>query len=99
VPAEQLYADYFAEFGVEAPQPISPEPIGPSTVDRPVAGPVDPGGVDDGPDVPPPDAAPAPEVEVDDPAAVPLVIGLALAGSLAVAAAAWMSRRAARRAG
>ena len=99
VPAEQLYADFFAEFGVEAPQPISPEPIGPSNVDRPMAGPVDPGGVDGVPDVPPPDAAPAPSTGEGDPAAVPLVIGLAMAGSAAVAAAFWMSRRAARRAG
>jgi len=99
VSAEQLYADFFAEFGVEAPQPISPEPIGPSSVDRPVAGPVDPGGVDGATDVPPPDAAPAPGTGDGDPAAVPLVIGLALAGSAAVAAAVWMSRRAARRAG
>jgi uncharacterized protein YndB with AHSA1/START domain len=100
LPAEQLYADYFAGFGVEPPQPISPEPIGPSTVDRPVAGPVDPGGVEEGPDVEPPDAAPAPGgADPDDPAAVPLVIGLALAGSVAVAAAAFMARRAARRAG
>jgi hypothetical protein len=99
VPAEQLYADFFAEFGVEPPQPISPEPIGPSTVDRPVAGPVDPGGVDGGPEGDPPDAAPAPGTAVDDPAAAPLLIGLALAGSAAVAAAVFMSRRGARRAG
>ncbi|MBA2633057.1 MAG: hypothetical protein H0U86_08680, partial [Chloroflexi bacterium] len=44
IPADQLYADFYAEFGVAVPQPISPEPIGPSTVDRPVAGGVDPGG-------------------------------------------------------
>jgi hypothetical protein len=99
VPAQQLYADFFAEFGVEPPQPISPEPIAPSSVDRPVAGPVDPGGVDEGPEVQPPDPAPAPVTDVNDPAAAPLVIGLALAGSAAVAAAIWMSRRAARRAG
>ncbi len=27
VPADQLYADFYAEFGVDAPEPIAPEPI------------------------------------------------------------------------
>ncbi len=97
VPADQLFGDFFAEFGVAAPQPISPEPIGPSNVDRPVPGPVDPGGVDAAPEVSPPDAAPVPGTPTDDPGAVPLVIALAVAGSAAVAAASWMARRAARR--
>ena len=47
MPAEQLYAEFFAEFGVDAPAPIAPEPIPPSNVDRPVAGEVDEGGVVD----------------------------------------------------
>ncbi|HYI67530.1 MAG TPA: peptidase MA family metallohydrolase, partial [Candidatus Limnocylindrales bacterium] len=29
IPAEQLYADFYAEFGVDAPVPIEPEPIAP----------------------------------------------------------------------
>jgi hypothetical protein len=97
VPADQLYADFFAEFGVEAPQPISPEPIGPSTVDRPVAGTMDPGGVDGPPAEPPGDAAPAPGAG-GDPGAVPLLATLLVAGILAIAAAIGASRRAAGRA-
>ncbi|MDH4335267.1 MAG: hypothetical protein OEW24_08445, partial [Chloroflexota bacterium] len=34
-PAAALYADYFASFGVAAPQPIEPAPILPSNVDLP----------------------------------------------------------------
>jgi hypothetical protein len=34
-PAGALYADYFASFGVAAPQPIEPAPILPSNVDLP----------------------------------------------------------------
>lgn len=56
ISAEQLYADFYAEFGIDAPQPISPEPILPSNVDRPAPGDVDPGGVDPGGDP----AAPTP---------------------------------------
>lgn len=33
--ASALYADYFASFGVTAPQPIDPAPILPSNVDKP----------------------------------------------------------------
>ena len=35
VPAEQLYAEYFASFGVAAPQRVSPAPIPASNVDKP----------------------------------------------------------------
>ena len=98
VPTDQLYADFFAEFGVDAPEPISPEPIGPSTVDRPVAAPMDPGGVDETPEVPGPDAAPLPSGEEGDRGAVPLVIALLLASAAAIGGATFMARRAARRA-
>ena len=54
VTADELYAAYFADFGVDEPTPIEPDPIAASNVDRPTAGPVDPGGVD-------PDAEPPPE--------------------------------------
>lgn len=99
IPADQLYAEFFAEFGVEAPQPIAPEPIGPSTVDRPVPGETDTGGVDGAPvPRPPVDAAPAsPAAEPDD-GAVPLIALLVVAGIAAVVAAVRVSRRAARRA-
>lgn len=35
VSAEQLYADYFASFGVPAPTAVEPAPILPSDVDKP----------------------------------------------------------------
>ncbi|MEO7294959.1 MAG: peptidase MA family metallohydrolase, partial [Candidatus Limnocylindria bacterium] len=96
ISADQLYADFYADFGVDQPEPIAPEPIGPSNVDRPVAGDVDRGGVDDGPVVPP-DSAPG-ERPTDRPEnALPLLLLLAAAGIAAVGAAVWLTRRAARR--
>ena len=53
VTADELYAAYFADFGVDEPTPIEPDPIAASNVDRPTAGPVDPGGVDPGAEPPP----------------------------------------------
>ena len=99
VPAEQLYAEFFAEFGVDPPQPIRPEPIGPSTVDRPAAGEVDPGGVDGGSDTPP-EGNPAPTEERAGGRVDPIVLGAILAtGAIAaVVAAVWLARRARRRA-
>ncbi|HEX6140858.1 MAG TPA: peptidase MA family metallohydrolase, partial [Candidatus Limnocylindria bacterium] len=38
VPADQLYAAYYDEFGVEPPQPVAPEPILPSNVRKPGGG-------------------------------------------------------------
>jgi len=35
IPADQLYAAYFASFGVDAPQPVTPAPIPSSNVDLP----------------------------------------------------------------
>jgi len=35
ISADQLYASYFASFGVEAPQRVSPAPIAGSNVDKP----------------------------------------------------------------
>jgi Peptidase MA superfamily len=35
IPADQLYAAYFASFGVAPPQPVSPAPIPASNVDKP----------------------------------------------------------------
>lgn len=98
VPADQLYVDFYAEFGVEAPQPISPEPIGASNVDRPVAGTVDPGGVDGPPGNPPDEAAPVPVSPEGDPGAIPLLVALGVAAAAAVAVAIGVARRAARRA-
>jgi hypothetical protein len=99
LPADELYADFYAAFGVEPPQPVAVEPIPPSTVDRPPAGEVDEGGVD--PDVEPP-APPPPDDSApsEDPAAegfpIGLVLLLAAVAAAAVGAIVLVSRRAAR---
>lgn len=96
-PADDLYADYFAEFGVSEPTPIEPEPIPPSNVDRPTVGDVDPGGVDPDPEPPPAEPAPAEETPPGSGSEPAVVIGLAVALALAGTAAYLMSRRASRR--
>ncbi|MGI8999125.1 MAG: peptidase MA family metallohydrolase [Candidatus Limnocylindria bacterium] len=101
LPADELYAAFFEEFGVDQPEPITPEPIGASNVDRPLAGEVDAGGVDpdsvDEEPPAPPDSVPGerPSAGADD-IAMPLLGLLAGAGIAAIAAAIWLSRRAAR---
>jgi hypothetical protein len=97
VPADELYAEYYAAFGVSAPTPIEPEPIPPSNVDRPPMGRIDTGGVELGPEPPPGEAAPGEEAPVGDASAPAVVIGLAVALGLAGTAAFLLSRRAARR--
>jgi Peptidase MA superfamily len=101
VPADQLYADFFARFGVSEPQPVAPEPIAASNVDRPVAGAVDPGGVDGGPGeepAEPPEAAPGNGRRGSAVDAAVVVALLAVAAIASLGGAAWMSRRADRRA-
>lgn len=94
VPAAELYAAFFAEFGVDPPNPIVAEPIAPSEVDLPAAGQVDPGGVDPaGPERPPDEAAPT---EADPPTDLPLVIGLVAAMVAAITVAVVVARRAGR---
>jgi Peptidase MA superfamily len=97
VPADDLYAAFFAGFGVDEPTPIEPEPIPASNVNRPVAGSVDPGGVDPDAEPPPGEAVPGeddPSTAASDVAVVILLgVGLAAAAGAAVA----MSRRAERR--
>jgi hypothetical protein len=95
VPADELYADFYAAFGVDAPSPVTADPIGASDVDRPSAGEVDPGGVGDGGEEPPDEASPG-ERQTDDGAAVPLAIGLIVAIGLAISVAVVVSRRASR---
>ncbi|HJP70087.1 MAG TPA: peptidase MA family metallohydrolase [Candidatus Limnocylindria bacterium] len=99
IPADELYADYYASFGVEAPTPIEPTPIAPSNVDRPTAGEVDPGGVD--PDAEPPgDGSPSQDGEPGDGGGDAAVVALLAAAAVAAGVAAVLvSRRAARRAG
>jgi len=59
IPAEELYARFYAEFGADVPRPITPDPIPPSNVDRPPVGTIDDGGVEPGAERPPDDGAPA----------------------------------------
>jgi hypothetical protein len=96
VTADDLYAAFFADFGVAEPTSIEPERIEASNVDRPTAGTIDPGGVDPGAEPPPGEAVPAegePSTSGSDVAVVvALGIGLAAAGAGALA----MTRRAER---
>jgi hypothetical protein len=95
IPAEELYAAFYAEFGVDPPEPIEPEPIAPSNVDRPTAGPIDEGGVEPGAE-PPPDSAPGERPAAEPESVLPLLVLLAAAGVAAVAGAVWIARRAGR---
>ena len=104
ISADELYADFYEEFGVEAPQPVAVEPIPASNVDRPPAGEIDEGGVDPDAEPPtprPPDEGSSPaegEGEGETDGGAPGLV-LLLAGGAAVAAVAvvLVSRRAARR--
>ncbi len=51
--ADALYAEYFAAYAVDAPQPVAAAPIPDSNVDRPVPGEIDRGGVDPEPSAQP----------------------------------------------
>jgi hypothetical protein len=99
MPDDELYAEYYASFGVEVPQPIVPEPIPPSNVERPPAGSVDEGGVDPEavPEPEPPDEG-APAEERPEPGGdlSPLVL-VAVGAVAALVAAAVVARRAAAR--
>lgn len=99
VPADELEAAFFAEFGVDEPTPIEPEPIAPSNVDRPTAGTVDPGGVDPDAEPPPGDAAPgegAPSTSGTEALVIAgLAVGLVAVGAAAVAVARRAERRSA----
>ena len=97
VPAEDLYATFFAEFGVDAPQPVAAEPIPPSNVDRPPSGIVDEGGVDPEAEPPPDESAPneEPATETDDSQLGVLVL-LGVGAVVVIGAAVLIARRAAR---
>ncbi len=92
IPAEQLYAEYFASFGVDAPQPVSPAPVPASNVDMPPQPRLSSEPLPVANASPSASAAPAPEAPVDVP------IGLYLAGGVAVVTLLvgglwWRSRR------
>ena len=97
VEAEALYAEFYAEFGVDQPAAIAPEPIAPSNVDRPTAGETDEGGVEGGPEAPP-DSTPGERPEERGEGALGLLLLLSVAGIAAIAGAVWASRRAGRQA-
>jgi len=96
-PADELYAAYFADFGVDEPTPIEPEPIAASNVDRPTAGTVDPGGVDPDAEPPPGEAAPGEGGGSSSGTEVAVILGLAIGLAAAGWAALAMTRRAERR--
>jgi hypothetical protein len=96
VPAEELYDDFYAEFGVEAPEPIAANPIGASDVDRPAVGEIDQGGVGPGEGEPPDDASPGEGQTDGGGGEIALVIALAAAVGVAIAVAFVVSRRASR---
>jgi hypothetical protein len=88
VSAHDLYAAFYAEFGVDEPSPIVAGPIGPSDVDRPSAGHVDEGGAPSGvPGTQPPDEAAPGEVPAGDDGTAFVVIGVATLIALGVVAA------------
>jgi hypothetical protein len=65
VPADELFAAFFADFGVEEPQPVEPDPLLPSNVDLPPGADEErPGGGAATPD--PADGAPRPGVDPPD---------------------------------
>ncbi len=97
VGADELYAAFFAEFGVTEPAPIEPEPIAASNVDRPTAGTVDPGGVDPGAEPPPGDAVPGEGEPSTSGSDVAVVVALGIGLAAAAAGALAMTRRAERR--
>jgi hypothetical protein len=94
VTAEQLYADFYASFGADVPEPVPANPMQPSNVDRPDPGTVDPGGVPASPGGEP--AEPASPAEPGSGSDLPVVVLLVVAGAAAVGAAFLVVRRAAR---
>jgi hypothetical protein len=98
IPADQLEADFYAEFGVDPPQPIEPAPIPPSNVRTPGG---TGGGNGDGNEAPAASPTPRPSAAAapgDDEVNVALlVVPIILFVVAAIAGAAYLARRAARR--
>ncbi len=98
VPAEELYATFFAEFGVAPPEPVAAEPIPASNVDRPASGVVDEGGVDPEAEPPPDESVPneEPPAPTERNEFLPLV-GILAAALVVIGAIVFDARRSARR--
>jgi hypothetical protein len=98
--ADDLYARFFAAYGVVEPEPIVAEPIPPSDVDRPAAGAQDPGGVDPStePAGEPPDVAAPGEEGARGAGDMAVVVLVLVAVGLAIGGAVLVARRAAARA-
>jgi hypothetical protein len=84
VPAERLFADFYAAFGADAPQPVAPAQIRPSNVRKP-GGP----GATDGDRSPIVPNAPA----SDEPVSMGWVVAVALVLAAMVGAGTWAARR------
>ena len=93
--ADELYADFFAEFGVDEPMPIAAEPIGDSTAERPEVGEVDSGGVEPGaaPQPPPGEASPGEGDPPETSSTALVVVGAVAVVGIAVAAFVLLRRR------
>ena len=96
VAAEELYATFFAEFGLEPPQPVAAEPIAASNVDRPASGIVDEGGVEPDAEPPPEETTPNEEVPAATDAGRAIPFAVMLVGALALVGVAAVMRRSAR---
>ena len=94
VPADELYELFFAEFGVDPPQPVAAEPIAASNVERPPSGVVDEGGVDPEAEPPPDETTPneEPGPTPDGGGGQPLV-ALGVGALVVVGAAVFVMRR------
>jgi hypothetical protein len=89
VPAHQLYADYYAAFGVDEPGPVEAAAIPPSNVDKPGSGEAAGAGASPGTSV---DATPADGGT--EPVPMVAIVAVVAVGILVVAGvAAWSARR------
>lgn len=97
MPAEDLYAAFYAAFDVPIPQPVEAEPIPASNVDRPTSGPIDRGGVDPSASAEPqgrPPTVASPDEEDDGSDGAILLVVLGLAAAAVVGGAVLVARRA-----
>jgi peptidase MA superfamily protein len=96
VPADELYDDFYAAFGVDAPTPIAADPIGASDVDRPAVGEIDEGGVATGGGEPPDEASPGEAATDEGVGDIALIAILVVVVAVGLVIAVIVSRRASR---